>query len=25
VIAVELRPQAADPDTMRQVQVIFGK
>ncbi|HVI51912.1 MAG TPA: hypothetical protein VM661_11925 [Candidatus Sulfotelmatobacter sp.] len=25
LIAVELRPQAADPDTMRQVQVIFGK
>lgn len=25
IIAAELRPQAADPDTMRQVQVIFGQ
>jgi len=25
IISYELRPQAADPDTMRQVQVIFGK
>lgn len=25
MISIELRPQAADADTMRQVQVIFGK